>query len=77
MKEYTFEIVIKKEPEDEGFYAYVPSLPGCNSGGLTLEETRANILGAIRGYLRVLIEDGDPIPDDSDVEVVERVKVAA
>ena len=29
MKFYSFQIVIEKEAEDEGYYAYSPTLPGC------------------------------------------------
>ena len=39
VKFYDFEIVIEKEPEDAGYFAYSPSLPGCFSNGLTIEET--------------------------------------
>jgi predicted RNase H-like HicB family nuclease len=35
MRFYSFEIVIEKEPEDEGYSAYNPSLPGCFSNGRT------------------------------------------
>ena len=35
MRFYNFEIVIEKEPEDEGYSAYSPSLPGCFSNGRT------------------------------------------
>ena len=38
MKFYSFQIVIEKEPEDEGYYAYSPTLPGCFSNGRTIEE---------------------------------------
>jgi len=48
MKFYDFEIVIEKEPDDEGYFAYSPSLPGCFSNGLTVEETRRNIREAIQ-----------------------------
>jgi predicted RNase H-like HicB family nuclease len=31
----------------EGYIGYVPELPGANSQGVTLEETRANLAEAI------------------------------
>lgn len=43
MKFYTFEIVVEKEQEDEGYSAYSPTLPGCFSNGKTIEEAKRNI----------------------------------
>lgn len=52
-------------PEDDGGYVViVPSLPGCVSQGDTIDEALANIQDAIEGYIHVLREDGDPVPDD-------------
>ena len=42
------------EPGDEGGYTvHVPSLPGCISGGETIEEAAKNIQEAIEFYLAV------------------------
>jgi predicted RNase H-like HicB family nuclease len=57
--------VIITPAEEGGYYATVPSLPGCISQGETWEETIANIREAIELYLEVLAEDGQPIPDDN------------
>jgi predicted RNase H-like HicB family nuclease len=62
MKFYDFEIVIEKEPDDEGYFAYSPSLPGCFSNGLTVEETRRNIREAIQQHIAVLQEHNQPVP---------------
>ncbi len=62
MKFYDFEIVIEKEPEDEGYFAYSPSLPGCFSNGITIEEARHNIRVAIQQHIGVLQEYGQPVP---------------
>lgn len=51
MKYYSFQIIIEKEPEDEGYYAYSPTLPGCFSNGKTIEETKRNIREAIQLHL--------------------------
>jgi predicted RNase H-like HicB family nuclease len=42
MKYYSFEILIEKEPEDEGYYAYSPTLPGCFGNGKMIEEAKCN-----------------------------------
>ena len=47
MKYYTFEIVIEKEDDGKGYYAYSPTLPGCFSNGPTIEDCRKNIREAI------------------------------
>jgi predicted RNase H-like HicB family nuclease len=47
MKYHSFEILIEKEPEDEGYYAYSPTLPGCFGNGKTIEEARRNIRVAV------------------------------
>ena len=57
--------VIITPAEEGGYYATVPSLPGCISQGETWEATIANIREAIELYLEVLAEDGQPIPDDN------------
>ena len=56
MKYYSFAIVIEKEPEDPGYFAYSPTLPGCFSNGLTVEETRANLRSAITGHVELMNE---------------------
>ena len=76
MKTYTFTIVIEKEPEDPGYYAHCPELPGCVSGGATLEETRRNIEEAIQLYLESLLEDGIPLPESASDVHVERMTIA-
>jgi predicted RNase H-like HicB family nuclease len=58
MEYYTFEIVIEKEAEDEGYSAYSPSLPGCFSNGRTVEEAKGNIRDAIQQHLQSLLAHG-------------------
>ena len=61
MQYYTFEIVIEKEAEDEGYSAYSPSLPGSFSNGRTVEEVKLNIRDAIEQHLQSLLAHGHPI----------------
>jgi predicted RNase H-like HicB family nuclease len=53
MRFYSFELVIEKEPEDEGYSAYSPGLPGCFSNGRTIEEARRNMREAIQQHVGV------------------------
>ena len=50
--------VIIHEAEGGGFWAEVPSLPGCFSQGETLEEVKKNIVEAIEAYLESVEKDG-------------------
>jgi predicted RNase H-like HicB family nuclease len=62
MRFYSFQIVIEKEPEDEGYYAYSPTLPGCFSNGKSIEEARRNIREAIEQHMASLMAHTQPIP---------------
>ena len=72
MRYFTFEIVVEKEPEDAGFLAYSPTLPGCFSNGATIDEARRNMREAIRQHVEALLAHGDPVPQaDKRVHVEE------
>lgn len=75
MKTYTYRVIIEPD-EKHAFHAYVPALPGCHTWGQTLDETRENVRDAIDVYLRSLKADGEPIPEDKGVEVVETVTLS-
>ena len=58
------QIIIK--PGKDGFWlAECPSLPGCISQGQSKKDAIQNIREAIAGYIEVLKQDGNPIPDDN------------
>lgn len=75
MKFYSFQIVIEKEPEDEGYYAYSPTLPGCFSNGKTIEDAKRNIREAIQQHLESLRAHAEPIPQNERVVHVEELTV--
>lgn len=76
MKFHTYRVII--EPDEHGtFHGYVPSLPGCHTWGETIEETRRNIRDAIDTYLRSLAADGEKIPEDKGIEVIESIPANA
>jgi predicted RNase H-like HicB family nuclease len=60
MSTYNFTVVI--EPDDRGFHAFVPALPGCHTFGDTAEEARSNITEAMELHIESMLEDGDSIP---------------
>ena len=75
MKFYSFQIVIEKEAEDDGYYAYCPTLPGCFSNGRTIEDAKQNIREAIQQHLSTLIEHDDPIPHGDRLVHVEELSI--
>ena len=72
MQFYTYRIIIEPD-ENNAFHGYVPALPGCHTWGQTIQETRKNIRDAIDVYLRSLQRDGEKIPEDRGIEVVETI----
>ncbi len=62
-------IIHKADPDETGYWAECPSLPGCVSQGETWEETLANIKEAIELWLADAIEYGDPIPPEDVAEL--------
>ncbi|MDD3977861.1 type II toxin-antitoxin system HicB family antitoxin [Methanomicrobium antiquum] len=49
--------VIIHEAEEGGFWAEVPSIPGCVTQGETFDELLANIYDAVEGCLSVDVQD--------------------
>ncbi len=75
MKYYSFQIVIEKEPEDEGYLAYSPTLPGCFSNGKTIEEAKHNIREAIQLHLESIRKHHQEIPQKDSIVHVEELSV--
>jgi len=71
----TYSIVLT--PEEGGYVATVPALPGCNTEGDTLEEAINNAREAIELYLEVLKDRGEPIPEEEGPPRILQVEVAA
>lgn len=63
-KAYTYTVLV--EPGEDGYFiASVPALPGCLTEGKSVEEAIDMARDAIRGYLEGLVEDGEPIPEET------------
>jgi predicted RNase H-like HicB family nuclease len=69
--------VLLADPEEDGYTAFVPALPGCVSEGDTLEEALAMIEDAAAGYLVVSAERGEEIPEEAPGTVVVAIDVPA
>jgi len=75
VKFYSFQIVIEKEPEDEGYYAYSPTLPGCVSNGRTVDEAKQNIREAVQQHLASMLAHAQKIPQTEKVVHIEELTV--
>ena len=58
-----YEIIIYWSDEDETFIAEVPELPGSMAHGGTQEMALKNVNEAIKLWLDIANEFGDPIPE--------------
>lgn len=77
MKYLSFEIVIEREEESgAGYTAFSPSLPGCCSNGLTIEEAKKNIREAIALHIESLAAHGQAIPQNNRIVHVEELTFA-
>ncbi len=65
MKNYTYKILLHKEPEG-GFTVTVPVLPGCITYGEDIDEAIEMAREAIELYIEELETRGEVIPDNSD-----------
>lgn len=61
--------VIVHKAEEGGFWAEVPSIPGCATQGETLEEIEVNIREAIEGCLSIPVEEPVLQLDDQVIEL--------
>ena len=55
---------IVHKAEEGGFWAEVPSIPGCATQGDTMEELRSNLVEAIEGCLSIPVESPSMNVDD-------------
>jgi antitoxin HicB len=67
----TYTFVFDPDP-DGGFVVTCPALPGLVTWGATLQEARDMARDAMEGYIEVLIEDGEAIPESDPPEIAPR-----
>jgi predicted RNase H-like HicB family nuclease len=75
MRFFSFEVVIEKEAEHEGYYARSPTLPGCFSNGRSLEEAKRNMREAVTQHVAALLDHGDPVPQNERLVHIEELAV--
>lgn len=60
--------VIVHEAEEGGYWAEVPSIPGCATQGETFEELLQNLYDAVEGCLSVDVSGAQATPTDRVLE---------
>ena len=55
-----------KDPDEEGWVAYLPELRGCITTGLTEEDALKNLKDAKLQWLSAALEESEPIPEPDD-----------
>ncbi|HYZ25682.1 MAG TPA: type II toxin-antitoxin system HicB family antitoxin [Geminicoccaceae bacterium] len=74
---YTFNVVV--EPDEDAWFAYCPALKGYGAAtwGSTRDEALRHIREVVGMVVAELIEDGEELPADVDVNEGTRVSVRA
>lgn len=67
MKFFNFEVVIEKEPDDPGYSAFCPNLPGCFGAGATIEEAKRSIRAALQQHIETLLAHAPPVPQNENL----------
>jgi predicted RNase H-like HicB family nuclease len=62
--------VVVHEAEEGGYWAEVPSIPGCATQGETFEELLKNLYEAVEGCLSVDVSAAKPTGKDRVVEII-------
>ncbi|MGH9682768.1 MAG: type II toxin-antitoxin system HicB family antitoxin [Candidatus Acidiferrales bacterium] len=62
-----FKVLLERDEEYGGYTVVCPSLPGCYSQGYTVEEALANIREAIELVLEDMHENGETVPNPTNV----------
>ena len=60
----TYSLTIESHPEEEGYLAYFPALPGCHTWGESYEQAVRNAEEVLVGYLEALQKNGERIPQE-------------
>jgi len=59
----TYPLRIERCPDENGYLASFPDLPGCQTWGESYEAAVENAEEALSVYLETLIANGDPLPE--------------
>jgi predicted RNase H-like HicB family nuclease len=55
-----------------GYSVFFPDLPGCTSGGDTLQEAALNAEDALAGHVDLMLQAGETLPEPSVLDALPR-----
>ncbi len=58
--------------QEIGYSVFFPDLPGCTSGGETVDQAARNAEDALRGHLALMVFNGYSIPDQRSIDAINR-----
>ncbi len=67
----TYTFVFDPDP-DGGYVVTCPALPGLVTWGATLDHARTMARDAMAGFIEVLMEEGEPVPESDAPETAPR-----
>ena len=68
--------ILENEP-DSAYGVTFPDFPGLVSAGVTAQEALVNSHEALAGHVALMVQDGDQLPDPTQVEAVPDIQVVA
>lgn len=74
-KRLTYTIQIERD-EDGIYVVSVPALPGCFTEGKTVEEAMTMAQDAIKGWINMLVKEGEPIPVEAPQTLTTLISVS-
>lgn len=83
IKTFAYPLTIEPRPDEGGYLAYFPTLPGCQTWGDTYEAAIHNAEEALAVYIETLTANGDPVPETATIDspvslgVIVRAETAA
>ncbi len=68
----TYRTIIKKD--GKYYHGFVPSLPGCHTQGISVDEAKKNLKEVIEAWIEARAAAGWPIPQEEGLESIEVVE---
>ena len=70
-----YTVVLIPDPDEGGYVAYVPAIPGCVTQGETVDEALAMAADAAAGMVADMADHGEEVPLEASGALVASVEV--